>query len=221
MHRFNHHPPHVHAAAFALDRGRQMERERIMRDLHDGVAGNLFGLKQMLGRANVSRPQILQEMESVMDEMRMTIDSLQPSNNDLGTILATLRYRLQPRLEAAGIRIIWRLPELHSEIIIAPEKIFHVQKILMEALTNVQKHSGASNVWVQMEVPSSAVQTGQAVISIEDDGGGMAPAVDTSHGVGLESMKARADAVGAELSVGHGPRGGTLVTLRVRWQPDA
>ncbi len=221
MHRFNHHPPHVHAAAFALDRGRQMERERIMRDLHDGVAGNLFGLKQMLGRANVSRPQILQEMESVMDEMRMTIDSLQPSNNDLGTILATLRYRLQPRLEAAGIRIIWRLPELHSEIIIAPEKIFHVQKILMEALTNVQKHSGASNVWVQMEVPSSAVQTGQAVISIEDDGGGMDPAVDTSHGVGLESMKARAEAVGAELSVGHGPRGGTLVTLRVRWQPDA
>ena len=96
-----------------------------------------------------------------------------------------------------------------------------MQKILMEALTNVQKHSGASNVWVQMEVPSSAVQTGQAVISIEDDGGGMDPAVDTSHGVGLESMKARAEAVGAALSVGHGPRGGTLVTLRVRWQPDA
>ena len=221
MHRFNHHPPHIQAAAFALDRARQTERERIMRDLHDGVGGNLVGLKQMLSRTDVSRSQILKEMDSVMDEMRMTMDSLQPSNNELGTILATLRYRLQPRMDAAGIRVIWRLPELHSEIILAPEKIFHMQKILMEALTNVQKHSGATNVWVQMEVPSSAVQTGLAVLSIEDDGCGIAPAVDTSRAVGLASMKARAQAMGAELSVGTGPRGGTLVTLRVHWQPDA
>lgn len=218
--RFNAYPPQIHIAANALGRGRLMERERIMRDLHDGLGGNLVALKQMLGRESISRTQIMEEMDLVMDEMRITIDSLQPSNNDLSTILATLRYRLQPRMDAAGIRVVWRLPKLHSELIQPPEQIFHLQKILMEALTNVQKHSSAKNVWIQLEVPSSAVHGGFAIISIEDDGSGISTHRAPSAGIGLENMAARASAIGAELFVGNGLRGGTLVQLRVPLRPD-
>ena len=101
-----------------------------------------------------------------------------------------------------------------------PEHIFHVQKIVMEALTNVQKHSGARHVWLQLEVPSTFVQQGLAVITIEDDGCGLGSARDRQGGVGLQSMQARAQAIGADLTIAPSFRGGTLVRLTVRWQPS-
>lgn len=220
IHRASHPPPPAQVANAALESGRQLERQRIMRDLHDGVGGNLVGLRQMLVHQDVSRTELIEQMDSVIDEMRMTIDALQPSHDDLSTILATLRYRLQPRLDAAGIRVVWSLPELTSELLMPPEHIFHVQKIVMEALTNVQKHSGARHVWVQLAVPSAFVQQGHAVITIEDDGRGLGTADAGRGGVGLQSMQARADAIGADLSIGPSFRGGTLVRLTVRWQPS-
>ncbi len=48
-------------------------------------------------------------MKLALDEMRMAVDSLQPAQDDLSTLLATLRYRLQPRLDAAGIELVWNV----------------------------------------------------------------------------------------------------------------
>lgn len=219
IHRFSYPPQPAWAARAALEDGRQLERQRIMRDLHDGVGGNLVGLRQMLAHKKVSHTELIEQIDSVLDEMRMTIDALQPSHDDLSTILATLRYRLQPRLDAAGIRVVWSLPELTSELLMPPEHIFHVQKIVMEALTNVQKHSGARHVWVQLEVPSSFVQQGRAVITIEDDGHGLGATGASHGGVGLRSMRDRAHAIGADISIGPSFRGGTMVRLTVHWQP--
>ena len=219
IHRFSHPPHPTISTLTALEDGRQLERQRIMRDLHDGVGGNLVGLRQMLVHADVSRTELIQQMDSVLDEMRMTIDALQPSHDDLITILATLRYRLQPRLDAAGIRVVWSLPEVTPELLMPPEHIFHVQKIVMEALTNVQKHSGARHVWVQLEVPSTFVKQGHAVITIEDDGCGLGATYNIRVGMGLQNMRARAQSIGAELTIGSSFRGGMLVRITVQWQP--
>ena len=100
-----------------------------------------------------------------------------------------------------------------------PEHIFHVQKIVMEALTNVQKHSGARHVWVQLEVPSTFVKQGHAVITIEDDGCGLGATYNIRGGMGLQNMRARAQSIGAELTIGSSFRGGMLVRITVQWQP--
>jgi signal transduction histidine kinase len=50
-----------------------------------------------------------EHVKLALDEMRMAVDSLQPTHDDLPTVLATLRYRLQPRLDAAGIELVWNV----------------------------------------------------------------------------------------------------------------
>ncbi len=90
-----------------------IERQRIMREIHDGVGSQLVGLLNMVTRnAAPTCRRSKEHVQLALDEMRMAVDSLQPAHDDLATVLATLRYRLQSRLEAAGIEVIWEVAEL-------------------------------------------------------------------------------------------------------------
>ena len=60
--------------------------------------------------------------------MRMAVDAWQPAHDDLVTVLATLRYRLQPRLQAAGIEVVWDVPELPALRQLAPHEVLQVQR---------------------------------------------------------------------------------------------
>ena len=82
------------------------ERQRIMRKIHDGVGSQLVGLLNMVVRPGADSALLQQHVQQALDEMRMAVDSLQPVHGDLVTVLATLRYRLQPRLDAAGIALV-------------------------------------------------------------------------------------------------------------------
>lgn len=70
------------------------ERERIMRDIHDGLGGQLVSMLSQVERDDYRREDLLQGLRSSLDELRMTIDSLDPNDDDLVVTLATLRSRL-------------------------------------------------------------------------------------------------------------------------------
>jgi signal transduction histidine kinase len=87
-----------------------------------------------------------------------------------------------------------------------------VYRVVQEALTNVRKHAAARRVRVSM-----AVGGDRLTLRIEDDGRGLPPAAapaDVPH-YGLRSMRERAAAIGADLEVREGARGGVLVTLEL------
>jgi signal transduction histidine kinase len=177
------------APSSALEAARRSERERIMRDLHDGVGGHLLGLRALVAQGAVTGATLMDEVDSALEDMRLTVDALQPSGSDLSTLLATLRYRMQSRFDAAGIRVAWHIPELKADLGLPPEQVFHVQKILMEALANVQKHSGATQVWVHLDVPSAATQRSHALIVIEDNGKGPPSLPAQGTGWGLKTCR--------------------------------
>lgn len=206
-------------SSVVLEQVRRSERERIMRDLHDGVGGHLVGLRALLAQGPPTERSLVKEVDSVLDEMRLTIDALQPTGGDLCTLLATLRYRLQTRFDASGIRVVWHLPDLKADLCLPAEHVFHVQRIVLEALTNVLKHAGASQVTVRLEVPSVSTQQRHALVLIEDDGRGIMPILSDSVSFGLKNMQTRANLIGAELSWDARPCGGTRVQLRLKWQP--
>jgi signal transduction histidine kinase len=83
-------------------------------------------------------------VQIALDEMRMAVDSLQPMHDDFVSVLAMLRYRLQPRLQAAGIEVVWDVAELPPLRQLSPQAVLQVQRILLEAFTNVLKHAHAS-----------------------------------------------------------------------------
>ena len=81
------------------------ERQRLMQDMHDGLGASLVGALQVVQRGELEALQIAQVLRDCLDDMRLAIDTLEPQDNDLNLLLATLRYRLGPRLEAAGLTL--------------------------------------------------------------------------------------------------------------------
>ena len=190
------------------------ERQRIMRELHDGVGSQLVGLLNMVAQRDAVPAQLEAQVQIALDEMRMAVDSLQPVHGDLGTVLGTLRYRLQPRLHAAGIAVRWDVEQLPPLAHLSPHSVWQVQRILMEALTNVLKHARASEVTVQARWRGGAAPAVSLLLS--DDGVGLHHGHgddDAMHGHGLANMRSRAAAIGARLRVEAGAGGGTRVAL--------
>jgi signal transduction histidine kinase len=186
------------------------ERQRIMRDIHDGVGAHLVGLLSMMKKGVAPSEALQEQAHAALDELRMAVDSLQPVNGDLTTVLATLRYRLQPRLEAAGLQVEWAveaLPEMRS---LTPTTVLNVQRILLEAFTNVLKHAGASMV----RVTARYVDTPDRLeLEVQDDGTGIPEARSRISGHGLGNMRARAQSISASISIEPAKPHGTCVKL--------
>ncbi len=190
------------------------ERQRIMRELHDGIGSQLVGMLNLLDRKQIDAAVLSEHLNVALDEMRIAVDSLQPLENDLTIVLANLRYRLQPRLAAAGLSVEWNLPQLPILPQLTPQSILNLQRILLEAFTNTLKHARATHIAISANCGGTppAVQ-----IVLEDNGigwpiGHPAEAV-TRCGHGIANMHARATAIGAALRIGNRPDGGLRISL--------
>jgi len=189
------------------------ERQRIMREIHDGVGSQLVGLLNMVSRREADPAALQEHVKLALDEMRMAVDSLQPVHSDLTTVLATLRYRLQPRLQGAGVAVVWDVTPLPALAHLSPQEILQVQRILLEAFTNVLKHASATEVVMQarwLDGEDTAV-----MLRLSDNGVGLPRPADGEprRGHGVPNMQARANAIGASLRVEAVPGGGTSVVL--------
>jgi len=198
------------------------ERQRIMREIHDGVGSHLVGLLNMVARPGADPAALQEQVQHALDEMRMAVDSLQPTHDDLIMVLATLRYRLQPRLEAAGIEVEWDVTELPALRQLSPHTVLQVQRILLEAFTNVLKHARATRVAVRTRWHAAE---DRVALQIADNGIGLhadaAAPESPRHGHGLDNMRARAAAIGASLRIEAAAGGGVCVALDWRIAPEA
>lgn len=219
----------LHAAFEALREQQQQqavsnERQRIMREIHDGVGSQLVALLNMVARPGADSGVLREHVQLALDEMRMAVDSLQPANVDLATVLATLRYRLQPRLEAAGIAVEWEVAELPELQELSPNVVMHMQRILLEAFTNVLKHARASMILVlaQLREEDSTVvlQIADNGIGFHSDAGastvGLGARARRRGGRGLDNMRSRAESIGARLRVDQPDTGGVCITLELK-----
>lgn len=187
------------------------ERQRIMRDLHDGVGAQLVGLLNLVQQPEPQRAVLEEHVKAALDEMRLAVDSMQLTDGDLTTALATLRWRVQPRLQAAGLAMHWEVAQLPALPSMTPTTVLQVQRIVLEALTNVLKHAKARAVWVVC----SAGDGGALTLEVADDGQGLPEGATAHGGHGLGNMRARAEAIGATLTLG--PRAGGGTQVRLHW----
>jgi len=188
------------------------ERQRIMRDIHDGVGAHLVSLLNLIKRGDVHGETQQKEINVALDELRMAVDSLQPVDGDLATVLATLRYRLQPRLEAAGLKVEWDVEALPPMPGLTPQTVLQVQRILLEAFTNVIRHARASTltVWARsLQDPS------RLALEVRDDGVGFVAGGPEGPGLGLRSMRSRSEAIGGRLTLQSEPGCGSRLRLEL------
>jgi signal transduction histidine kinase len=197
------------------EKARLLERQRIMSDIHDGVGGQLVGLVNMIkrGEANQSlfdQKQLSEHAQMTLDELRVAIDAMQPVDGDLATVLATLRYRLEPRLKASDIELIWRVDQLPLLDDLTPQKVLQIQRILLEAFTNILRHSKARIATLSAQYSEEARAI---LITLSDDGVGFDADQLEAQGHGLGNMKFRADAIGATIAFERKEPQGVMLTL--------
>jgi signal transduction histidine kinase len=189
------------------------ERERIMRDMHDGVGSKLIATRQLAEHGALSPPELTALLDECIDDLRLMIDSLEPAEGDLLTVLGNLRYRLEDRLARQGIALEWNVSDLPAFPELSSRDILQILRIVQEAFTNVIKHARATRVELRVGLASD----GRWVrVTIRDDGLGLPElrANSSTRGRGLSNMNQRARAVGGRLEV-VGEAGGCLVSLEL------
>ena len=189
------------------------ERNRIAREMHDGVAQEIVGLGYIVDEIeSISDHNQTRELASTLrteitrlvSEIRFSIFDLRHEITD-GRLAASLADYAREVSHATGLRVHLSLAE--SGPALPPRTATEVLRVAQEAIGNVRKHARANNLWVTLDSDGSTLS-----LSIEDDGVGNAG--PREHHWGLQTMRERAEAVGARLDVSPRSDGGTVVVLR-------
>lgn len=186
------------------------ERQRLMADMHDGLGAHLVSAIHQLRNESIPRSTVLDMLQDGLRDLQLTVDSLEPIENDLTVLVGAFRYRISPSLNASNIQLHWKvasaIPKLSQ---LNPQMGLMVLRILQETFTNILKHSNASEVTFILE------QIGQNIcLEIIDNGVGFDVA-STSHarGKGLGNMQYRASQIGATLQFKSAPNQGTRIEM--------
>jgi PAS domain S-box-containing protein len=204
----------------------ESERRQLSRELHDRVGQNLTALKINLDilqtalasqgngevRARVEDSAAL--LESTMDTIENVMSELRPPMLDDHGLAAALDWHARNFSRRTGIAVAVRArepalrPALQVEIALF--------RIAQEALNNVAKHARAHRVEIALDHAN-----GECVMSVQDDGIGFDGVEDASDkakpGLGMVTMRERAQAVGGRFEVQALSGRGTQLTVRVPW----
>ncbi|MFT9256627.1 MAG: ATP-binding protein [Acetobacter sp.] len=165
------------------------ERQRLMRDMHDGLGSTLTGAIHLADHA-ASHAVLAETLKDCLFDLKLTVDSLEPVDADLLMLLANLRFRLAPRLHAQGVMLEWAVTPLPPLEWLTPSSALHVLRILQEVITNILKHAQASHIRL-----STTTEHPGILVRIEDNGSGFRPDTRTSQGRGLHNIHWRANAL--------------------------
>jgi signal transduction histidine kinase len=186
------------------------ERQRLMQDMHDGLGSSLTSALRVVEYGRMEEAEVAQMLKGCIDDLKLAIDSMEQVDADLLLLLATLRYRLGPRLERSGIALRWEVTNVPKLDWLDPKNALHILRILQEALTNIIKHTHATEIRVATKAEADYV-----AVTITDNGHGFAvESALKSGGKGLSNQMSRAEAIGATVKWDSGDTG-TCFTLRL------
>ena len=188
------------------------ERQRLMQDMHDGLGSSLISAIRSVEGGGMSDDKVSQMLKSCLDDLKLTIDSMEPLEDDLLLLLATLRYRLGPRLESSGVALLWEVQEIPPLDWLDPTSALHILRIVQESIANILRHTRATQIRVGTAKEATGVR-----VTIEDNGQGfdVDKAMSEAGGRGMQNQQRRAQVIGGGVSWRSGPQG-TLFTL---WLP--
>ena len=201
------------------------ERNRLARELHDSVTQSLFSVTllseaalNLLDRDAAKARERLERAnelaQGALAEMRDLIFQLRPVTLQEEGLLSALKKHLSALHSRHGrlvdLQVTGQPRRLSTQV---EEATF---RIVQEALNNVVKHSSADRATVTLEFLPESLH-----VSVSDDGVGFDPEAPQRGGTfGMSSMRERAEAVGARLTISSAPGNGTRVALDISLPAD-
>ena len=183
------------------------ERQRLMQDMHDGLGSTLVSALRAFESDRAGDLDAVAMLRGCIDDLKLTIDSMEPVETDLLLLLATLRFRLQPRLEASGLKLTWDVGDVPPLEWLDQRHALHILRILQEAFANILKHAAAHEVAVSVRAEDERV-----LVRVQDDGCGFDP-TRPATGRGLANQQRRAEAIGGTLHWEPSTSGSCLVLV--------
>ncbi|MCC6723696.1 MAG: hypothetical protein IT258_04250 [Saprospiraceae bacterium] len=206
----------------ALALGMETEQRRIAQELHDGLGGGLaaakFKLEKILSENPTSAPELnslVGDLSSLHQELREVAHNLMPKHLHKQGLLAATELLVQ-RMQVADPNLqisffcnadLDQLNELAT---------VYLYRILQELLSNLYKHSGANEAWLQILKDETHLR-----ITLEDNGRGFdSTAVQRqASGIGLSNIRYRVeDALGGKLHIEAAPGNGSLFSMEIPWK---
>ena len=201
----------LQAARERLVVAREEERRHLRRELHDGLGPVLAAHRLKLGNARASltagdadtATRMLRELDAEMGRSVETVRAMAyqlrpPVLDELGLAGAVRAAADAPAPPSVSVRLAGVLPDLPAALEVA------AYRIAVEAVTNVRRHARAANCEITIRAAGAML-----TVSVNDDGCGL-PA-DALPGVGLASMRERAEELGGRLAAESRSGGGTSV----------
>ncbi len=194
------------------------ERERLSRELHDGLGQTLTALKLQiesfnyaaLNEESVNKLKVLAgAVDLAIDDIRRISNNLMPSVLKEFGLAISLRYLVETLNVNSNLEIIFESDKLPKDI--AKQTKINIYRIVQEALNNAIKHSGALKIFLSIKMQSDIL-----VIAIKDMGKGFQTDLSSSvHGNGLQNMRERAESIGAHFEIQSSTGQGTSVILTI------
>lgn len=189
---------------------REEERRRLRRDLHDGLGPVLAAMSFKLdavynladrdaGAVKKMSTELKAQMQEVLADIRRIAYNLRPPALDELGLVGALKAHIASHNQVQGLQITLEAPENPPPLPAAVEVAAY--RIALEAMTNVSRHAGARHCCVRLSLPDDLC------LEVTDDGCGMPGSVRS--GVGLTSMRERAEELGGMCVAEALPQGGT------------
>jgi signal transduction histidine kinase len=197
--------------------GEEIERQRLSRELHDGIGQVVIALKLRLEsllytpgpRLKENLQEVIGMFDNTVDEIRRISNNLTPAVLEAFGITIALRNLCSETAEHAGISVNFEadgeLENMHPNI------RTYIYRIGQEAINNIMKHSGATEVSIRLTRKENAVY-----LSIADNGKGFDPVeAERGEGNGLHNMRERVDLLHGSITIDSKIQQGTTIDVRV------
>jgi signal transduction histidine kinase len=208
-----------------VQRAAMEERTRLARELHDGLAqdlwlaklraGELVAMEGLPAEARRAAENAVAAIDVGLDDAREAVAALRSSTHDESGFCNLVRRAVEDHGDRFGLRVEYSFDGDH-ETRIAPRTQAEVLRIAQEAMSNVARHADASMVGVRL-----AIRNGRITLRVADNGRGFDSISMAGAGYGLSSMRERAALIGGRLRIASRPESGTLVILTAPVVPRA
>lgn len=200
--------------ALGVIEGQDQERNRVAKEIHDGVGGALAGIKLQLAQVNATIKEqkieyILHQLTNTFNDLRAISHNLSSNyidNNDFLFLIQKLLDDYQNRAEFSGEIVVFPEQALQS---LSEELKHQLYRIVQELLANISKHAKATKVMISFTQFEDSLN-----VIVEDNGIGFANS--TPNGIGLKNIHERLSMINGTMTIESKTNTGTTVLIDIK-----